>query len=481
MKLGEITKDDDIYPRIQISQKTIESYAEAVKAGEQFPPIYVQKISINDEEKTICLDGWHRLEAYKAYNKLDGVKPIKEVEVTYWKDEVLDKDKNIVDLLEISYELNAKQGLRPTQADAKSQLEKIARTPDALNLIWKDIAKRFGVTPEWVSECVASILAEKRMSRDAFMYKLSLMGWTSQEIGNMVGITDSAVRMAVSELKQFNLLTIKSDFYEKNKSAESIAEYYHLDSPLTWAILLEGKDNIERFKIFGKKEYGSEQPKLSDYWAFYAGKKDPRLGIEYEGHLFGQEVMNIIYRYSKQGDLVVDPMAGGGVTIDTCLAMGRKCRAYDINPEISGRRDIEQHDAREKLPQRAQNCDLIILDPPYYKKKEEEYGCEEFTEDRDKFIENMRSVASSCFAALKKGGYLALIYSQYIDYENEKDSILNLDLCKLFEEVGFRNILKIQSPLSFDTQWKPHSVNRAKEYSPWRILPVSRDWDIFKK
>ena len=35
---------------------------------------------------------------------------------------------------------------------------------------------------------------------------------------------------------------MKADFYEKRKSIVEIANYYHLDHPLTWAILLEGKD-----------------------------------------------------------------------------------------------------------------------------------------------------------------------------------------------------------------------------------------------
>ena len=307
-----------------------------------------------------------------------------------------------------------------------------------------------------------------------------MVGWTQQEIAEHPDIT--VIQSAISKImKKFDTEQIHNHFYVSHKEVDKIAEMFDIDEQTAWAILLENKDDIERFKIFGKKEYGNEQPRLSDYWTFFASTKDPRIGIDYEGHLFGQEVMNIIYRYSKQGDLVVDPMVGGGATIDACLVMGRKCRAYDINPEISGRRDVVQHDAREELPQKAQDCSLILLDPPYYKKNEREYECEEFTENRDKFIENMKKVASVCFNALKQDGYLAFIYGQYIDHENEENSILNFHLCRLFEEIGFKSILKIQSPLSFNTQWRGDTINNAKNYQPWRILPVSRDWNIFKK
>jgi len=76
---------------------------------------------------------------------------------------------------------------------------------------WKDIADKFGVTPEWASECVSSIIAAKRMSRDAFMYRLSLLGWTQSEIGKLFELTQGRVAQNISKLKEFNSL-ITSDF-----------------------------------------------------------------------------------------------------------------------------------------------------------------------------------------------------------------------------------------------------------------------------
>ncbi|GAI85469.1 unnamed protein product, partial [marine sediment metagenome] len=256
-------------------------------------------------------------------------------------------------------------------------------------------------------------------------------------------------------LKNFNTNLFQQE-YASGLTPEKIATNHNLTQALVWAILLEGKNDLERFKLFGNKDYGTNeegdpQPRLSDYWMFTKG--DPRLGKQdYEGRLFGQQVINILYHYSRLGDLVVDPMAGGGVTVDACLVMNRRCRAYDIDPTKSERKDIEQHDAREEYPKRAKPCDLIILDPPYYKKKEREYD-REFTENRGKFIENMGRVAQNCFDALKKGGYLAFIFGQYIDQENEEGSILGWgELCERFTRLGFKGVLGVYTPLSFDTQ-----------------------------
>ena len=57
-------------------------------------------------------------------------------------------------------------------------------------------------------------------SREAFIYKLRLLGWTQKEIGEAVGITQQAVSEITSKLNQFKPL-VKSDFYEKHKSAEN--------------------------------------------------------------------------------------------------------------------------------------------------------------------------------------------------------------------------------------------------------------------
>ena len=37
---------------------------------------------------------------------------------------------------------------------------------------------------------------------------------------------------------------------------------------------------------------------------------------------------HILNYFSEQNDLVLDPMAGGGVVADTCLAFNRRCRSF---------------------------------------------------------------------------------------------------------------------------------------------------------
>lgn len=57
-------------------------------------------------------------------------------------------------------------------------------------------------------------------------------------------------------------------------------------------------------------------------------------------------IYNLIWRYTEPGDIVCDPMAGSGTTIDVCLEEKRRVVAFDIGPT---RRDIIQADARNIL------------------------------------------------------------------------------------------------------------------------------------
>ncbi len=72
-------------------------------------------------------------------------------------------------------------------------------------------------------------------------------------------------------------------------------------------------------------------------------------------------IWNLLMRYTRQGDLVVDPMCGSGTTIDVCKDIDRRFIGFDINPS---RDDIFRADAR-KLPLEAGKADFAFIDPPY--------------------------------------------------------------------------------------------------------------------
>ncbi|MCX7935736.1 MAG: DNA methyltransferase, partial [Planctomycetota bacterium] len=72
-------------------------------------------------------------------------------------------------------------------------------------------------------------------------------------------------------------------------------------------------------------------------------------------------IWNLLARYTLPKDLVVDPMAGSGTTLDVARDLGRRALAYDLAPK---RRDIFRADARH-LPLENEKADFVFIDPPY--------------------------------------------------------------------------------------------------------------------
>ena len=98
---------------------------------------------------------------------------------------------------------------------------------------------------------------------------------------------------------------------------------------------------------------------LWDYPSQHYGQElqgDPN----YRGATPSYVVWNLLQRYTREGDLVVDPCVGSGTTLDVAADTGRRARGFDLTP---ARNDNELADARE-LPQPDSACDFVFIDPP---------------------------------------------------------------------------------------------------------------------
>jgi len=89
--------------------------------------------------------------------------------------------------------------------------------------------------------------------------------------------------------------------------------------------------------------------------------KTPKGDNKFNGVTPAFVIWNLIQRYTKPGDLVVDCMAGSGTTIDVAKEEGRRVIGYDIAPR---RDDIIQNDARH-LPLTENSVDFHFIDSPY--------------------------------------------------------------------------------------------------------------------
>lgn len=100
-------------------------------------------------------------------------------------------------------------------------------------------------------------------------------------------------------------------------------------------------------------------------WAYPSQHYDGASAVQgdkaYTGGTPSWVVWQLLTRYTREGDTVLDPMCGGGTTLDVCADTGRVGLGYDLVPS---RADIGQSDARA-LPLQDASVDFVFLDPPY--------------------------------------------------------------------------------------------------------------------
>jgi DNA modification methylase len=120
--------------------------------------------------------------------------------------------------------------------------------------------------------------------------------------------------------------------------------------------------------------------------------------------------LNLIRRYTRPGDLVVDPMAGSGTIADVARSLGRRVVSLDIAPR---RRDILRADAR-CWPLPDATATLAVIDSPYSDNLvySDDPRCLGRISCRDgRFYREMARVADEAYRVLRPGGILSWIIS----------------------------------------------------------------------
>jgi ParB family transcriptional regulator, chromosome partitioning protein len=217
------------------------------------------------------------------------------------------------------------------------------------------------------------------------------------------------------------------------------------------------------------------RPTPYDVWPF---RHDRAFGIPHPGAIPPAIIAHLLHYYTTPGALVVDPMAGGGTTLDVCESMGRRCVAYDLHPV---RPEIGESDVRDGFPQEASECDLIFCDPPYHTMRARRYGDGGVDSiPLGSWISFLERLACASFATLRPGGFVALLLAN----QTEKDLPAGwgyIDHAYLGYQAllsaGFAPERRVSCPM--DGAYLPQHVQRAR--AEGRMLGQVRDLIIMRK
>jgi len=295
-----------------------------------------------------------------------------------------------------------------------------------------------------------------------------LMGTPDVEIGRKYGVTFKYLEKIITKAHGLNISAINTRKKIKSYQPKDFKE--------------------ERTTVWSFKQRGN--------WATHSG--------EYRGNWSPYIPRNVILKYSKPGEVVLDYFCGAGTTAVECKLLGRRCIAIDINenaiklaktnldfvikpqqslfidenkiaPNLSGYEpELIVGDARDLSFLDDNSIDLICAHPPYaniihYTDSKE--GDLSFL-NIEEFLREMLTVAKESFRVLKPGRKCAILIG---DTRSKKHVIpLGFKLIDVYLKAGFllkELVIKRQHNCKTTGFWYENSVKYnflllAHEYLP---------------
>jgi SAM-dependent methyltransferase len=227
-------------------------------------------------------------------------------------------------------------------------------------------------------------------------------------------------------------------------------------------IAVSALKDTKKIKALYPKDFKEEQTTVWSFkqrgnWATHSG--------EYRGNWSPYIPRNVVLRYSKPGELVLDYFCGAGTTAVECKLLGRKCIALDINGKAIelAKKNVDFNVGSEQVtflsdtihlqtyePQLLvgdarglsfldkDSVDLICSHPPYANiihYTDFEQGDLSYFEIDD-FLKEMSKVAKESFRVLKPGGQCAILIG---DMRRKKHVIpLGFKLINVYLDAGFK-------------------------------------------
>lgn len=314
-------------------------------------------IEVNQHAELI--DGWHRWTAHKK-NEAEMVRAI------------ITTTQSDSHLLELAIERNASHGLQLSQEDKRDMARKIyhATAERERDEKKKVLAKILSVSERTIRDWLSRMDKDSKEARNRRILEMWMACHTQEEISEALKCSVQPIKDVVSDYSAGLPENLKP-------AAEHLTDF----APPIYNIWKQQE------KTPGSSHFGNSEVRWVD---------------------------NLLYLYTKPLDIVVDPFAGGGSTIDICKKRFRRFFVSDRKPVPEREAEIRKHDLTEGLPPlpRWQDVSLVYLDPPYWKQAENQYSSDP-TDLANMSLEDFNKALSSLITGFAKklssGSHIALI------------------------------------------------------------------------
>lgn len=217
------------------------------------------------------------------------------------------------------------------------------------------------------------------------------------------------------------------------------------------------------------------EQEMTTVWSFKERGNWATHSAVYRGNWSPYIPRNIILRYSKENDVVLDQFAGSGTTLVEAKLLNRKSIGIDINPKAVslckkaidftghklGKVAILKGNAQKLSKIKSESIDLICTHPPYADIIKYSDGIKNdisLLKTKD-FIKAMKPVAEECYRVLKNDKFCAILIGD--TRKNGKVVPLGFSIMRVFLNAGFtlkEIIIKEQHNCRATGFWKTSSI-----------------------
>ncbi|MGA7770473.1 MAG: hypothetical protein WCA27_30095 [Candidatus Sulfotelmatobacter sp.] len=413
--VDDIVWREDLYPRQEIIPELVQEYAEHL---EQLPPA-----EVNQHNEGI--DGRHRCLAHKKRG---------EKNIRVFRTET----KSDLEVMDLAAQRNSAFGRQLSQGDKRAWVRKrYFTTPERERgaSVKKQWARTLSVGERTVDRWLEDAERDTKAARKKRICSAWLACATLDEIAEKENVAKSVVHEVCSDF---------ANWQKTDKSAQALAEHAVDFDPPLYNVWNSGA------LTNGVRHFGNTEQRFLD---------------------------NLLWKYTKPFDTVVDPFAGGGSTIDVCRKRLRRYWVSDRLPVVEREHEIRKHDVTDGLPPlpRWPDVKLVYLDPPYWKQAAGKYSHDKTdlaNMPLDKFTEVLAGTITGLGKKLSAGAVIALVIAPTRDGDRIVDHAVDMMIA-----VELPLDMRIQCPYPTQT-CSAQDVEWAKKNR--ELLLISREIVIWR-